>query len=208
MSLRTKEVLPDPVAPEISKVAGCLIFKSLSGSIFSGSMALHWFNYAAGREFSFISSTLEPSLVSQLVDDGFYWMGDSDSVVCCGCFNTTKITMTTRLDHQMLVPDCFLLTLRINLNGQSMVAKVGMFSADQGLKELLHSHRRIYLLASRLRTFGQANGFALASMGFVKNEDESLECTYCHFLTTDTDENTLMQRHKKNRPNCIFIPHE
>lgn len=143
-------------------------------------------------------------MILRLVADGFYWMGDPETVVCCGCFKSVKITYDTRGDHVKDVPDCFLLYLNLIIGGEAKPACVGMFSAEERLKEVLRNHRRIYSIASRSRTFGSSNYDSIAAQGFVKKGD-AIECTYCHFFTKDTNEDTLNDRHAKNCPNCIFI---
>ena len=144
------------------------------------------------------------TLVKQLVDSGFYWMGDPETVFCCGCLNSVKITANTRSDHRVLVPDCFLLNLNLVIQGVQMPATVGMYTAEDDLKEILRNHRRTYSIASRARTFGTDERGTLAVQGFVR-KGLLIECTYCHYQTNDWNEDTITQRHKERCANCIFI---
>lgn len=85
-----------------------------------------------------------------------------------------------------------------------MPACVGLLTAEDGLKEIVRNHRRVYSLASRSRTFGTNDSFTLAVRGFLWKGD-AIECSYCHYTTTDTNEQTLDKRHGDAGTNCIFI---
>ena len=164
---------------------------------------VHWFNFTDGRRFSFISSTLGVELIDSLVDAGFYYMGEPGQVRCCGCRNKVMISYDTRLTHKLEVPDCFLITFNLVMNNIPMEVKIGISRAEEELKQLLRNHRKTYQLSYRLRTFDAMTDPIFATNGFIRNDD-CLECTYCHFVTTDWNPETIETRHKTDRPNCIF----
>lgn len=165
---------------------------------------VNWYNFDQGREFTFVSSTFDQYMVKQLVDTGFYWMGDPNFVVCCACLQNVKITADTRSDHRTMVPDCFTLRLNITVQGVLMPATVGMFTAEDALKDVLRDYRRTHSIASRSRTFGPNGNAALAVEGFIR-KGEMIECTYCHYQTNDWNTDTIKQRHSERCGNCIFI---
>lgn len=164
---------------------------------------VHWYNFTDGRRFSFISSTLQPQVIDSLVNSGFYYMGEPGHVRCCGCRNKVMISYDTKVTHKLEVPDCFLITFFLLINGIRMQAMIGVSQAEEELKEVLRNHRRMNQLSYRARTFDDSTDPVFARNGFIRIGD-SLECTYCHYLTNDWDPETIEERHRTNRMNCIF----
>lgn len=93
------------------------------------------------------------------------------------------------------------------MQGIPMEVMVGVSNAEEELKEVLRRHRAINQLTYRQRTFDESIDPIFALNGFVC-QDQLLECTYCHFRTSDWNPKTIEERHKESRYNCIFNLHE
>lgn len=174
-------------------------------------MFAHWFNYDESRGSTF-NSWHTPSEGDQLASDGFFYMGNSKNVVCCGCFKEVQVDIASsaRREHEKKYPSCKLFRVIHMIEGVPTSITYGTHGLDQEVQKAWNQYTLRKSYTQRLDTFtgwthpiitaedAAYHGFIYSGIG------EDIECTYCRVRINHIDSSDLKELHETLSSHCKF----
>ena len=175
---------------------------------------IHFFHYDACRTLTFTSYMSADSGYS-LADQGFWYSGNGEKVICCGCgweFLPRK-SVSARSDHLYENPNCHLFRFSIVHGGELQHVTMGLTDGlEEKVARMLGTDVMKRSYKARLSTFDTQSSVSetlraeLADNGFYMGSHAKPICSYCQVLydLSNRKEGEVFNNHKAMAPHCIF----